>query len=123
MNDLAFEFFNNIFWIVLSRPYFSITLTINTFLMFLFYHEETLNEVNSISVLMFSLIGGGGTFLFMSFFYILYELPLKRLIRVCYGICDDSKEKDEEDKNDKINNEDFGYDDNSSDKEDKIKIE
>ena len=123
MNDLAFEFFNNIFWIVLSRPYFSFTLTINTFLMFLFYHEETLNEVNSISVLMFSLIGGGGTFLFMSFFYILYELPLKRLIRVCYGICDDSNEKDEEDKNDKINNEDFGNDDNSSDKEDKIKIE
>ena len=123
MNDLAFEFFNNIFWIVLSRPYFSFTLTINTFLMFLFYHEETLNEINSISVLMFSLIGGGGTFLFMSFFYILYELPLKRLIRVCYVICDDSKEKDEEDKNDKINNEDFGNDDNSSDKEDKIKIE
>ena len=123
MNDSAFEFFNNIFWIVLSRPYFSFILTLNTFLMFIFYHEETLNEINSISVLMFSFIGGGGTFIFMSLFYIFYELPLKRLIRMIDRLRYCSNDNDEEDNNDRNNNEEVGNDDLSSDKEEKIKNE
>ena len=105
MNDLAFEFFNNVFWIVLSRPYFSYILVVNTLLLFLFYHEETLTDINSISVLMFTLIGGGFTFLFLSIFYILYELPLKRVIRLFFKNDIDEKDKDNEEINEKENEE------------------
>ena len=120
-DDWAIQFFNNIIWIILSRPYFSFILIINTLLLFLFYHEETLNEINSISILMNSLIGGGLTFLFMIFFYIFYELPLKRVIRIFYKNYE-IKEHENEEKIKDIS--DYSEsDDNASDKLIKNKIE
>ena len=120
-DDWAIQFFNNIIWIILSRPYFSFILIINTLLLFLFYHEETLNEINSISILMYSLLGGGLTFLFMIFFYIFYELPLKRVIRIFYKN-DEAKEDESEEKIKDIS--DYSEsDDNASDKLIKNKIE
>ena len=118
MNDLAFEFFNNIFWIVLSRPYYSFILVINTLLLFVFYHEETLNEVHPISILMFSLIGGGLTFICMSLFYIFYELPLKRVIRLFYKNYNDINDDESEEKSEKNYSEN---DDDTSDRDNKIK--
>ena len=47
---------------------------------------------------MYSLIGGGLTFFFMSIFYIFFELPLKRMIRVFYKWHSDSKEEKENEK-------------------------
>ena len=121
-NDSAFKFFNNIIWITLSRPYFSFILIINTLLLFIFYHEETLNEVNNISILMFSLIGGGLTFPFMILFYIFYELPLKRVIRFFYKNDYDIKEEEVEYKIKEISDHSES-DDNSSEKIIKNKIE
>ena len=118
MNDLAFEFYNNIFWIVLSRPYYSFILVINTLLLFVFYHEETLNEVHPISILMFSLIGGGLTFICMSLFYIFYELPLKRVIRLFYKNYNDINDDESEEKSEKNYSEN---DDDTSDRDNKIK--
>ena len=121
-NDSAFKFFNNIIWITLSRPYFSFILIINTLLLFIFYHEETLNEVNSISILMFSLIGGGLTFPSMILFYIFYELPLKRVIRFFYKNDYDVKEEEVEYKIKEITDHSES-EDNSSEKIIKNKIE
>ena len=123
-DELAFEFFNSIFWIILSRPYYSYILTVNSLLLFLFYHEATLTEINSVSILMFTLIAGGSTFIFMSVFYISFELPLKRLIRLCYKNDEEEKEKDFQDKDilqeDENDVEDI---DNNDEKLDKIKNE
>ena len=96
--NFMLDIFNHIIWIILSRPYFSFILIVNSLLLFIFYHEETLIEINSVSILMYSLIGGGLTFFFMSIFYIFFELPLKRMIRVFYKWHSDSKEEKENEK-------------------------
>ena len=70
---------------------------------------------------MYSLLGGGLTFLFMIFFYIFYELPLKRVIRIFYKN-DETKEDENEEKIKDIS--DYSEsDDNASDKLIKNKIE
>ena len=83
-NIRSMGFINHIIWIIISRPYFSFILVINTMLLFIFYFEETLIEINYMSTFIYSLIGILFTILFMSLFYIIYELPLKRLIRLLY---------------------------------------
>ena len=113
IKNIYLDFLSNILWITLSRPYFSFILVINTVLLFIFYHDETLIEINSISILMYSLIGIWFTFLTMSIFYILYELPLKRVTRLFYIWNINDKEL-------KDNDEDL---DNDEDDNNKIKSE
>ena len=60
---------------------------------------------------MYSLIGGCFTFLTMSIFYILYELPLKRVTRLFYIWKSDKKL---DDKIEKDNIEDFDNDENDN---------
>ena len=122
MNNFLAIFFGHIFWTVISKPYFSFILIINTLLLFIFYHEETLNEVNNISILMFSLIGGGLTFPSMILFYIFYELPLKRVIRFFYKNDYDIKDEEVEYKIKEISDHSES-DDNNSEKIIKNKIE
>ena len=124
--NFLLDFFNHIIWIIISRPYFSFILIANTLLLFLFYHEETLIEINAITILMYSLIGGGFTFFFTSFFYIFFELPLKRMIRLFYKWYSDSKEQkeNEKDKMKQKNDDDSENDEeNSDDNFDKVKNE
>ena len=116
-ND-SLDFLSNIIWITLSRPYFSFILVINTTLLFIFYHDEALIEINSISILMHSLMGGWFTFLMMSLFYILFELPLKRVTRVFYNLNNDIKEKDLDEKIENDNSEDYDEDNNDKIKSD-----
>jgi hypothetical protein len=52
---------------------------------------------------MYSLIGAWFTFLVMSLFYILYELPLKRLTRLFYVWGSDNNDKEIDDKIEKDN--------------------
>ena len=111
IKNISLDFLSNILWITLSRPYFSYILVINTVLLFIFYHDETLIEINSISILMYSLIGGCFTFLTMSIFYILYELPLKRVTRLFYIWKSDKKL---DDKVEKDNLEDLDNDENDN---------
>ncbi len=97
---------------------FSFILVINTTLLFIFYHDEALIEINSISILMHSLMGGWFTFLKMSLFYILFELPLKRVTRVFYNLNNDIKEKDLDEKIENDNSEDYDEDNNDKIKSD-----
>ena len=111
IKNISLDFLSNILWITLSRPYYSYILVINTVLLFIFYHDETLIEINSISILMYSLIGGCFTFLTMSIFYILCELPLKRVTRLFYIWKSDKKL---DDKVEKDNLEDLDNDENDN---------
>ena len=107
VNSIAIEFFGHINWIILYRSYFSFILTINTVLLFIFYHDETLMEINTITILIYSLVGAGGTFLFMILFYIFYELPYKRLIKLIYKRHYEKKEKNEIIEEDKVDEEEI----------------
>ena len=124
--NFLLDIFNHIIWIILSRPYFSFILIVNSLFLFIFYHEETLIEINAITILMYSLIGGGFTFFFMSLFYVFFELPLKRMIRLFYKWHSDSKEQkeNEKDKMKQKNDDDSDNDEeNNSEDNDKIKNE
>ena len=125
-NSIATEFLGNIFWIILSRPYFSYILVINTFILFMFYHDETLIEMNTIYIFMYSIIAGAGTFIFTSFFYIFFELPYKRMIKVIYKRFSEKNEENEtKEENDIFDDEEEEEEiiDNNNDKDEKIKNE
>ena len=114
IKNISLDFLSNILWITLSRPYFSFILVINTVLLFIFYHDETLIEINSVSILMYSLIGAWFTFLVMSLFYILYELPLKRVTRLFYVWESDLNDKELDNKIEKDNLDDSENDEDNN---------
>ena len=85
-------------------------------LLFIFYESETLVELNSLNILLYSIIGGAMTLIFTSLFYIFFELPYKRLIHL---ICELRKNKNDATTND--NDEDLQssncFDENENEKE------
>ena len=85
-HNFASILLSHVFWAMLSKSYFSFILIINTILLFIFYQSETLIEINYINIMLYSLIGGALTFIFTSLFYIFFELPYKRLIRLLYSL-------------------------------------
>ena len=121
-NNFAAIFLSHIFWTLLSKPYFSFILTINTVLLFIFYQSETMIEINTMNVLLNSMIGGAVTFIFTCLFYIFFELPSKRLIHLLFTIKNNKKEIDDIDNN--IQDEDEKIsEDNDKELEDKEKNE
>ena len=111
-NNFAAIFLSHIFWTLLSKPYFSFILTINTVLLFIFYQSETMIEINTMNVLLNSMIGGAVTFIFTCLFYIFFELPYKRLIHLILSLRNNKNAKDND-------NEFPDGDEDSSDIEDK----
>ena len=78
-NNILADFLTHQFWTMLSKPYFSFILIINPVLLFIFYQGETLIGLNSLNLILYSIIAGFFTFVAMCFGYILFELPLKRV--------------------------------------------
>ena len=84
-HNFASILLSHVFWSMLNKPYFSFIIIINTILLFIFYQSETLIEINDMNIMLYSLIGGALTFIFTSLFYIFFELPYKRLIRLFFS--------------------------------------
>ena len=97
-NNFAAIFLGHVFWTMLTKPYFSFILIINSILLFIFYHSETLIEINSMNIFLYSLIGGTVTFIFTILFYIFYELPYKRLIHLIFSLRNESENSENDDK-------------------------
>ena len=95
-NNFAAIFLSHVFWTLLTKPYFSFILIINTILLFIFYHSESLIEINSMNIFLYSLIGGTVTFIFTILFYIFFELPYKRLIHLLCSLRNESKEENDD---------------------------
>ena len=91
-DNFAAIFLSHVFWTLLSKPYFSFILVINTVLLFIFYQSETMIEIDSLNILLNSLIGGAVTFIFTCLFYIFFELPYKRLIHLIFSLKNKNKE-------------------------------
>ena len=104
-HNFASILFSHIFWSMLSKPYFSFIIIINTILLFIFYQSETLIEINDMNILLYSLIGGTLTFIFTSLFYILFELPYKRLIRLFFSLKNAKNVSEDADNDMQYNNE------------------
>ena len=111
-NNFAAIFLSHVFWTMLSKPYFSFLLIINTVLLFIFYQSETMIEINTMNILLNSLIGGAVTFIFTCLFYIFFELPYTRLIHLIFSLRNNKNVKDN------INNEFPDYNEDSSDIDD-----
>jgi hypothetical protein len=67
-HNFASILLSHVFWSMLSKPYFSFILIINTMLLFIFYQSETLIEINDMNIMLYSLIGGALTFIFTSLY-------------------------------------------------------
>ena len=111
-NNFAAIFLSHVFWTMLSKPYFSFLLIINTVLLFIFYQSEAMIEINTMNILLNSMIGGAVTFIFTCLFYIFFELPYKRLIHLILSLRNNKNAKDND-------NEFPDGDEDSSDIEDK----
>ena len=105
-NNFAAIFLSHVAWTMLSKPYFSFILIYNSVLLFIFYHNETLIELNMVNIILYFLIGGAITFIFTSLFYILYELPYKRVVHLLISLYNERKEKDDDDNDSNSNEED-----------------
>ena len=68
-------------WSILNRFYFSYILLINPIILYLLYINETKILFNISNCLFYSIICGILVFFTSIFFYIIFELPLKKLIR------------------------------------------
>ena len=99
-NNFVGLFLSNIYWTMISKSYFSFILIINTTLLFIFYQSENMIEINSMNILLYSVIGGGVTFIVTSLFYIFFELPYKRLIRLMCSMINNKKDIIERPSND-----------------------
>ncbi len=115
-SNFAAIFLSHVAWTMLSKPYFSFILIYNSVLLFIFYHNETLIELNIVNIILYFLIGGTITFIFTSLFYILYELPYKRVVHLVISLYNERKEKDDDNENDTNSN----YEDNKKSDYDEI---
>jgi hypothetical protein len=99
-DNFAGNFLGHISWTMLTKPYFSFILIINTVILFIFYQSETMVEINYTNIFLYSCIGGVLTFIFTILFYICFELPYKRLIHLIYSYKDNNgKDLDDNDSN------------------------
>jgi hypothetical protein len=95
-SNFAAIFLSHVAWTMLSKPYFSFILIYNSILLFIFYHSETLIELNIVNIILYFMIGGTITFIFTSLFYILFELPYKRVVHLIISLYNERKEKDDD---------------------------
>ena len=95
-SNFAAKFLSHVAWTMISKSYFSFILIYNSVLLFIFYHSETLIELNTVNIILYFLIGGTITFIFTSLFYILYELPYKRVVHIFISLYNERKEKDDD---------------------------
>jgi hypothetical protein len=123
-NNFAAIFLSHVAWTMLSKPYFSFILIYNSVLLFIFYHNETLIELNMVNIILYFMIGGTITFIFTSLFYIFYELPYKRVVHLLISLYNERKEKDDDDNDSNSNEEDNrkSYSDELDDEEYKEKL-
>lgn len=112
-DNFAAIFLGHISWTMLTKPYFSFILIINTVLLFIFYQSETMIEINTINIFLYSLIGGTVTFMVTTYFYIFFELPYKRLIHLIFSYTNSNNNNQDNDDNDIKQSEDS--DDKSND--------
>ena len=70
------------FWSIFDKFYVSFILVINPVFLYLLYQSETRINMNLYNCYLYSIIGGFLVFIVAGVFYILFELPLKKLIRL-----------------------------------------
>ena len=121
------NFFSHIYWSYFMKSYFSFLMISNLVILYNFYSNETVVKLNSYNLFLYYFINSVIIEFYTIIFYIIIELPLKKLFKymvkkdynigVIKEINEEEEEEEEEDEN-----EDEEKDDNNED-EDKDKIE
>ena len=103
------SFFTDIRWGIFSKCYFSFSVLCNMVILFSIYSAESLISVNIYTIYLYFIFNTILIIFYMSFTYICFELPLKKLIKNLFykskdnNDADDNIDKSEQDNIDKDN--------------------
>ena len=112
-----FKIFNANMWSQISKLYFWIIMFTPLVNYFIIYKTETQLNLSSLLVLIYGVICGVNLYLISLLFFVVIEMPYKRLIKLyfnVYSILKKSNEDDDEDEDDKHNTTNPLQNDNSS---------
>ena len=88
------HFFTHRKWNLLDRTYFSYILLINPVILYILYTGETKIQFNVANCILYSLISFFFLFFFSTLFYVIFELPFKRLIKYKFKIKKNQKNEE-----------------------------
>lgn len=84
MNSEILSFLKNDFWRIINKIYFSYLTIVIPVILFFVYHSNTKILFNFTNIIFYSLIICFLSFVAALFYYIIYEMPLKNLIRAFF---------------------------------------
>ena len=84
MNSEFLSFLRSKFWRFLHKIYFSFIITNIPMILFFVYHSNTKILFNFINIIFYSTIINVFTFVIGFFYYLIFEMPLKNIIRTIY---------------------------------------
>ena len=84
MNSEFLSFLKSKFWRFLHKIYFSFIITNIPMILFFVYHSNTKILFNFINIIFYSTIINVFTFVIGLFYYLIFEMPLKNIIRTIY---------------------------------------
>ena len=76
-----YEFFNNSFWSIFIKCYFSFIIISTPTILCIFYQSESVIEFTILNVIFFSFISIIFIIIMTIIFYTLYEMPLKKIFK------------------------------------------
>ena len=76
-----YDFFNNNFWSFFIKSYFSFIITSTAMILGIFYQIDSVIKFDIINVILFSFMNIILVFIVTIAFYILYEIPLKKIFK------------------------------------------
>ena len=80
-NNPISDFINHNFWSIFNTIYFSYILLINPIILYIIYITETKIKFDINNCFLYTFISGILLFIFVSFIYVVFELPYKKAIR------------------------------------------
>lgn len=106
MNSEFLSFLKSDFWRIINKIYFSYIIVVIPLILFFVYHSNTKILFNFTNITFYSLIISFISFLGAFFYLLIYEMPLKNLIRAIYRRKDKKniRKNLEEIKNDDLEN-------------------
>ena len=84
MNSEILSFLKNDFWRIINKIYFSYLTIVIPVILFFVYHSNTKILFNFTNIIFYSLIICFLSFVAALFYYIIYEMTLKNLIRAFF---------------------------------------
>ena len=79
------EFFNHIYWTFFNKFYFSLLLSCNSIILYIFYESETVVKLNSFNLWLYYFISTVFIFIVAIIIYIVLDSPLKKISKYLFS--------------------------------------